>query len=138
MLITVYKPEHENEVIALWRRCNLIRPQNDPQKDIARKMKVQPELFLIGVEEGRVVATAMGGYDGHRGAVYYLGVDPDRRKKGLGREMMAALEKRLAERGCPKLNLMFRRDNGKVEQFYEKIGYQRDACTEMGKRLIPD
>jgi ribosomal protein S18 acetylase RimI-like enzyme len=138
MQITAYKPEYEEEVIALWRRCNLTRPHNDPKQDIARKMKVQPELFLVGVDGGKVIATAMGGYDGHRGAVYYLGVDPDCREKGLGREIMAALEQKLVERGCPKLNLMFRTDNGKVEQFYEKIGYSRDACTEMGKRLIPD
>jgi len=136
--IIPYSPEYENAVIELWRRCNLIRPQNDPAKDIERKLKVDPELFLVGIIDNKVVAAAMGGYDGHRGAVYYLGVDPAYQKKGLGRQIMAALEEKLLARGCPKLNLMFKTDNGKVESFYEKIGYQRDACIEMGKRLIPD
>jgi ribosomal protein S18 acetylase RimI-like enzyme len=138
MQIITYKPQYEKDVIALWQRCNLTRPQNDPKKDIGRKLKVDPDLFLIGVETAKVVATAMGGYDGHRGTVYYLGVDPDYQKNGLGREIMAVLEKKLLERGCPKLNLLFRTDNGKVEKFYKKIGYSRDACIEMGKRLIPD
>jgi len=136
--ITTFKPEYEKEVIALWQKCNLTRPQNNPKKDIQRKLKVQRELFLVGLEGSKVIATAMGGYDGHRGAVYYLGVDPEYQKQGLGREMMTALEKKLVEKGCSKLNLMFRTDNGKVEKFYEKLGYSRDACIEMGKRLIPD
>jgi ribosomal protein S18 acetylase RimI-like enzyme len=138
MKITPYSPEYEAAVIELWQKCNLTRPQNDPRKDIQRKMKKNPELFLVGLEGNKVVATAMGGYDGHRGAVYYLAVDPDCRKRGLGRQIMAALEKKLVAKGCPKLNLMFRTDNAAVEGFYEKIGYKRDACIEMGKRLIPD
>jgi len=138
MIIKPYSQEHEKAVIALWQRCNLVRPQNNPKKDIERKMKVDPELFLVGIIDNKVVAAAMGGYDGHRGSVYYLSVDPAHQKKGLGRQIMAALEEKLLARGCPKLNLMFKTDNGKVESFYEKIGYQRDACIEMGKRLIPD
>jgi len=128
----------ETAVVALWRKCNLVRPQNDPKKDIARKMKVDPELFLVGVDGDKVVAAVMGGYDGHRGSVYYLSVDPAYQKKGLGRQIMRAIEEKLQARGCPKVNLMFRTDNSKVEKFYENIGYKRDACIEMGKRLIPD
>ena len=138
MQIQSYSPKYEKEVIALWERCNLTRPVNNPQKDIQRKMKVNPELFLIGLLDGKVVATAMGGYEGHRGAVNYLGVDPALQKKGLGRQMMLALEEKLKAMGCPKLNLMFRTENAGVEKFYEKLGYKRDDVIEMGKRLIPD
>jgi ribosomal protein S18 acetylase RimI-like enzyme len=138
MLIQPYTPQYEKEVIALWERCGLVRPVNNPQKDIRRKMKVNPELFLIGLIDGKVVATAMGGYEGHRGAVNYLGVDPALQNKGLGRQIMLALEEKLLATGCPKINLMFREDNAEVEQFYEKLGYKRDDVIEMGKRLIPD
>jgi ribosomal protein S18 acetylase RimI-like enzyme len=138
VLIQPYTPKYESEVIALWRRCGLVRPINDPRKDIRRKMKVNPELFLIGLIKGKVVATAMGGYDGHRGVVNYLGVDPVHQKEGLGRQIMLALEEKLLALGCPKINLMFRTDNAAVEQFYEKLGYKRDAVIEMGKRLMPD
>ena len=138
MKIQPYSPKYEKEVIALWKRCNLVRPQNNPARDISRKLKVNPELFLIGLIDGKVIATIMGGYEGHRGAVNYLAVDPSQQKKGLGREIMLALEKKLLEIGCPKINLMFRIDNAGVEKFYEKLGYSRDAVIEMGKRLIPD
>ena len=138
MHIQPYSPKYEKEVIALWEKCKLTRPVNNPQKDIARKMKVNPELFLIGLIDGKLVATAMGGYEGHRGAVNYLAVDPARQKQGLGRRMMETLEKKLIAMGCPKLNLMFRTENAGVEKFYEKLGYKRDEVIEMGKRLIPD
>jgi ribosomal protein S18 acetylase RimI-like enzyme len=138
MIVEPYSPEHENAVIELWQRCNLTRPQNNPRKDIERKMKVNPELFLVGLEGGKVVATAMGGYEGHRGWVYYLAVEPGFQRKGLGRQIMAALEERLLAKGCPKINLMVRDDNIGAVRFYKKIGYKSDGVVELGKRLIPD
>ena len=83
MLIRAYDPADEEAVIDLWHRCGLTRPWNDPRKDIARKRKVRPDQFLVGVVEGVVVATAIAGYDGHRGWIYYLGVDPSPRLKTI-------------------------------------------------------
>jgi ribosomal protein S18 acetylase RimI-like enzyme len=138
MLIKQYKPEYETTVIALWRKCNLTRPPNDPKKDIERKLKVNPELFLVGLINGKVVATVMGGYEGHRGWVNYLGIDPAYRKKGLGRKMMAAIEEKLLALGCPKLNLQVLAANTEAMKFYERIGYKKDDVVSLGKRLIPD
>jgi ribosomal protein S18 acetylase RimI-like enzyme len=133
-----YSPKYESAVVALWQKCDLTRPQNDSKKDIVRKLKVNPELFLIGVKGNKVVATAMGGYDGHRGWVNYVGVDPEFQKKGLGKQIMEAIEKKLIAIGCPKLNLLVRKENLGAIEFYEKIGFNREDCIEMGKRLIPD
>jgi ribosomal protein S18 acetylase RimI-like enzyme len=138
MTIRQFIKGDEDTVIRLWQRCNLTRPVNDPRKDIRRKMKVYPELFLVGVIDNKIVATAMGGYDGHRGAVNYLGVDPDYQQRGLGRQLMAALEKKLIELGCPKLNLLVRTENVEAMKFYDSIGFKKDDCVEYGKRLIED
>jgi ribosomal protein S18 acetylase RimI-like enzyme len=138
MHIQPFTPEYEAEVIALWERCGLVRPVNNPRLDIQRKMKVNPELFLVGLIDGKVAATAMGGYEGHRGWVNYLGVDPAHRKKGLGRQMMQSLEEKLLEKGCPKLNLQVRTQNTEAMKFYERIGYKQDEVISLGKRLIPD
>src|SRR5262249_2028601 len=78
-----------DEVIALWHRAGLARPWNDPRRDIERKLLVQPELFLVAVLDGGVVGTVMAGYDGHRGWINYLGVDPDHQRRGIGRALMA-------------------------------------------------
>jgi phosphoglycolate phosphatase len=125
-------------VIALWHRAGLTRPWNDPHKDVRRKLRVQRDLFLVGVLDGKVVAAAMAGYDGHRGTVYYLGVDPGHRRKGYGRALMAEAERRLAKLGCPKVNLLVRTANHEVIEFYRKLGYAVDEVVSLGKRLEPD
>ena len=125
-------------VVALWRSAGLVVPWNDPYRDIERKLTVQPELFLVGESEGAVVATAMVGYDGHRGWVNYLAVDLERRGERLGALLMAEAERLLTERGCPKLNLQVRTTNTGVIEFYRSLGYQVDEAVSLGKRLIPD
>jgi len=128
----------EAAVIDLWQRSDLTVPWNDPARDIERKRHVQPELFLVGTLDEVVVATAMGGYDGHRGWVNYLAVDPDQRFLGYGQQIMNELEKRLLLSDCPKLNLQVRSSNETAIAFYESIGYKLDDVVSMGKRLIPD
>lgn len=138
MAIRSFGEADEHAVIDLWHRCGLLRPWNDPKKDIARKLTTQRELFLVGDVDGRIVAAAMAGYDGHRGWVNYLAVDPDLRGQGLGRRMMETIERELAARGCPKLNLQIRRANLDVIAFYEALGYAEDDVVSLGKRLIRD
>ncbi len=128
----------EDAVVALWHACGLTRPWNDPHRDIACKRTVQPELFLVYEAGGAVVGSAMFGYDGHRGWVNYLGVDPAHRGRGLARALMAEGERLLTARGCPALNLQVRPDNTAAMAFYEHLGYQPMHTVDYGKRLIPD
>lgn len=138
MQIRPFRAEDEDAVVTLWRACDLTRPWNDPFKDIRRKTAVQPERFLVGEVDGRVVASVMAGYDGHRGWLYYLAVDPKSRRKGYGRAIVQAAERMLLEEGCPKINLQVRTSNRDVVAFYRRIGYVVDEVVGMGKRLIPD
>lgn len=138
MHIRPFERRDTDAVIALWQARGLTRPWNDPLKDIERKLAVQPELFLVGVLDGAIVATAMGGYDGHRGSVYYLAASQDHAGKGLGAAVLAELEQRLTKMGCPKLNLLVRAENGAVAAYYSRLGYERHDAHSFGKRLIPD
>jgi ribosomal protein S18 acetylase RimI-like enzyme len=138
MDIRTFRPADTDAVIDLWRAAGLVRPWNDPRKDIERKLTVQPELFLVGETDGAVVAVAMVGYDGHRGWVNYLAVSPGARGLSHGRRMMEEAERLLTELGCPKLNLQIRSDNTEVRAFYEHLGYTQDAAVSYGKRLIAD
>lgn len=138
MKIRPYTSADEPAVIALWQRCELTRPWNDPRKDIERKLTVQPELFFVGERDGTVLATAMAGFDGHRGWINYLAVSPDVQKQGLGRQLMSHVEQTLMAMGCPKLNLQVRAGNAQALAFYKAIGYGQDELVSMGKRLISD
>lgn len=122
-------------VAALWQRCGLTRPWNDPQADIALARQGSNSTVLLGREGDAVVASVLVGHDGHRGAVYYVAVDPDHRDKGFGRAIMTAAEDWLRARGILKLNLMVRADNTQVQAFYETQGYDKQERIVYAKWL---
>ena len=136
--IRVFEEGDRQDVIGLWAKCNLTVSWNDPNLDINRKLKVNPELFLVGLFDGIIVATVMGGYEGHRGWINYLAVLPDYRDQSLGRLIMLEVENKLKQLGCPKINLQIRSTNLTIKKFYESVGYSEDKVISMGKRLIED
>ena len=140
--IRTFEPDDEAAVIALWRDCGLTRPWNDPHRDIERRRSIDDGLFLVGelvlAGERRLIAAAMGGYEGHRGWVNYLAVDSVHRGRGHARALMDELERRLLARGCPKINLQVREENAAALAFYERLGFAVDRSVSLGKRLIPD
>jgi ribosomal protein S18 acetylase RimI-like enzyme len=138
MQLRAFEPRDEASVIALWTECGLVRPWNDPKKDIARKLTVQPELFLVGEADGQIIAAGMFGFDGTRGWVHYLAIAPGRQGESLGRALMAEGERLLRDLGCPKVNLQVRAGNERVIGFYRALGYAPDETVSLGKRLIPD
>jgi len=93
---------------------------------------------MVGEIDGRLVAVIMAGYEGHRGWANYLAIEPEQQGRGLGRQMMAAVERGLAERGCPKVQIQIRRGNLGVVKFYRELGYAEDEVISMGKRLVTD
>ena len=138
MLVRDFQPVDRAGIVHLWERCGLTRPWNNPSLDIERKLNGQPDWLLVGVVSDVIVASVMIGYDGHRGWINYLAVDPEYQRSGFGRELMLAAEKRLLAIGCPKVNLLIRDENRDAIAFYEAIGFSRDPVLCYGKRLIPD
>jgi ribosomal protein S18 acetylase RimI-like enzyme len=138
MQIRPFQLEDERGVIDLWQQCNLIRPWNDPCKDIRRKLAVGGKMFLVGELNGQIIATVMAGYEGHRGWLNYLAVAPAYRRHGFATRIVAAAETLLQQAGCPKINLQVRTSNQDVIEFYHRIGYSVDDVVSMGKRLEID
>ena len=138
MQIRSFRAPDQSTVIDLWRACDLVRPWNDPARDIERKLAVADDLLLVGEIDDDVIATVMAGYEGHRGWINYLAVAPTRRRQGLGRTLMIEAECRLLARGCPKINLQVRGSNPESIAFYERIGYRIDDAVSLGKRLEDD
>ena len=123
------------QVIALWQRCGLTRPWNDPAADIALARRGTNAAILIGRADGAIVASALVGHDGHRGWVYYVAVDPDHQKKDYGRAIMAAAEDWLRTQAIEKLQLMVRPDNTQVRAFYDRLGYETQERVVYAKWL---
>ena len=122
-------------VIALWQRCGLTRPWNDPAADIAFARKGPNSVVLIGRDGSSLVASVLVGHDGHRGWVYYVAVDPECRHKGYGRFIMATAEDWLRALGLEKLQLMVRGDNAEVQAFYQSLGYLEQERVIFAKWL---
>ena len=123
------------DVVALWLRCGLTRPWNNPAADIALARKGPNAAVLVGRDSSGVVASVLVGHDGHRGWVYYVTVDPDHRSKGYGEQIMRAAEDWLRARGIEKLQLMVRADNPEVHAFYQSIGYFEQERVVFAKWL---
>lgn len=123
--------------MALWRQVFPDSPPwNHPETDIRRKLSVQRELFLVAVLESELVGTtAMAGFDGHRGWVYYVAVSPRHRRQGIGRALLERVEEGLVKLGCSKLNLQVRDSNAEVVSFYKRLGYEVEDRVSMSKRL---
>lgn len=126
------------DIINLWELCGLTRPWNNPEIDIFRKAEQQDSLFLIATRDDKLVATLMGGYDGHRGWISYLAVHPQYQRQGIATALVQQLEKRLVAKGCPKVQLLIRKDNLDIQSFYDELGYEEVDAICLGKRLIQD
>ena len=138
LLIRPFQEGDEEALVSLWKMCKLTVPWNNPYKDIARKLKVQSDIFLMGYLEDKLIASVMAGYDGHRGYINYFAVHPDFQARGYGKQLMDNVENGLRELGCPKINLQIREGNDKVLTYYQKLGFVEEKRINMGKRLEDD
>ena len=134
-LLRSYSASDEVEVGSLWARCGLVQGAKDPARDIEAKLASSPELLIVAELDGRVVGTVMAGWDGHRGWLHYLAVEPGLQRGGTGRELVAEAERRLADLGCWKLNIQVRSTNADVVTFYERLGFAVEDRISLGKRL---
>ncbi|GAA4036174.1 GNAT family acetyltransferase [Parerythrobacter jejuensis] len=134
--IVAYKAEHFDGVKALWETVFPHDPPwNRAENAIPPKLKVQPDLFLVAINQSVVIGTAMAGYDGHRGWLYSIAVDPNHHRRGVGSRLLAFAEAKLTEMGCAKVNLQIRAGNEAVAAFYGHHGYSVEERVSMGKRL---
>ena len=133
--IVRYDVRHQEAVIDLWKKCDLIVPQNDPVEDIQKKLGFQPELFFIALLDGQLIGSVMVGYEGHRGWLNYLAVLPSFQKRGYGKKLVNRAIVELRKIGCLKLNLQVRKSNTQVVGFYKHIVFEEEDRISLGMRL---
>lgn len=134
-IIREFRYSDKSQVIQLWNQLGLATPQNNSSNDIDRKLKVNPELFLVAVIDDLIIGSIMGGYEGHRGWINYLGVSPHHQRSGVASRLMASVEQKMHAIGCAKINLQVRNSNTDAIKFYQSLGYLEDQVVSFGKRL---
>lgn len=138
--MTAFRDIEDRDVealVELWTACGLTRPWNDPYKDISFAREGCESTVLVAERDGRIIASVMAGHDGHRGMLYYVAVDPDLRREGLGKAAVRAAEDWLGRRGVWKINLLVRSENDAVRGFYESLGYEVSPVFCMARKIAP-
>ncbi len=133
----VFTLDDYDAVRALWEEYPeaLGIGRSDTREELAKKLARDPDLFVVAEENGRIIGTVIGGFDGRRGLIYHLAVDRASRGQGLGRALMAEVERRLAARGCIRAYLLVKPENLEVIEFYKQLGWEAMPVTTMGKNL---
>ena len=127
---------HSEGVSSLWKRVFAYKEaRNSPGLSIEKKVAVGDGLFFVAIDEETLRGTVMAGYDGHRGWIYSLAVDPDHRRQGIGSALLDHAERRLSELGCVKINLQVLDGNLPAQRFYEAHGFAVEHRVSMGKEV---
>lgn len=135
MRIRKFHKDDTEQIIKIWGECGLLHPPNDPYLEIRTKANFQPDLFFVGEIDGRVMATIMVGFEGRRGWLNLLGVLPEYQGQGYGSELVRHAVEVLRKIGAPKVNLLVRPSNSKVQAFYEKLGFEFEDAILMSHRF---
>lgn len=136
MLIRQYESKDENEVIRIWTEVfGYDAPHNDPRLALERKVKFNDRLLFVAENNDSIIGTVMGGYDGHRGWIYSLAVQPEFRELGVGTGLVQGILEELKARGCLKVNLQVLGSNRQVVEFYRKNGFAVEDRISMGIKL---
>lgn len=137
MQIVRYEPHHFLGVDHLWKTVfPSDPPRNQAANSVPIKLSLNDGLFFVAENaEGKVVGTTMAGWDGHRGWLYAVAVDPNLQRSGVGRVLIEHAMEALRDRGCTKVNLQIREGNEEVAAFYESLGFETEPRTSMGREL---
>lgn len=132
-------PDDYPQVKSLWASMdNGVRlGRSDTPEEIQKKIARDPDLFLVAAgEDGQIIGTVIGGYDGRRGLLYHLAVDASFRGRGIGSRLMDEIESRLRAKGCIRCYLMVLADNDEAIRYYEKNGWENmEHVLTYGKNL---
>jgi len=131
-------PEDFSQVMSLWESIEkgVHTGRSDTPDEIQKKLARDPDLFLVAEDDGQIIGSVIGGYDGRRGLIYHLAVHASFRGRGIGSRLMDELESRLRVKGCIRCYLLVTTDNEEAMRYYEKRGWERmTSVVPYGKNF---
>lgn len=136
MLIREFMVRDYTETLKVWKESGITIRPGDELDGIKLKLERDPDLFLVAAENNEILGAVMGAWDGRRGWISHLAVRPSHQRKGIGTALIRELEKRLAAKGCKKVNAQIYEWNERSIGFFRAIGYEVHTDLIMiGKML---
>jgi ribosomal protein S18 acetylase RimI-like enzyme len=124
-------------VYALWQNAGpgIGIGRSDTREEIAKKLRRDPDLFLVATDDDRIIGTVIGGFDGRRGVIYHLAIEQSYREHGIGKMLMGEVERRLVAKGCLRCYLLVKDDALDVIEFYRRLGWDTFGTTVLAKTI---
>lgn len=115
------------QVYALWMRIKgfSMRSIDDSQAGVAKFLQRNPTTSVVAIEDGRVVGAILCGHDGRRGCLYHVCVDPDYRRRGIGKAMVVFCMDALKKEGINKVSLIAFTKNDVGNAFWHNVGWKQ-------------
>jgi ribosomal protein S18 acetylase RimI-like enzyme len=113
-------------VLELWRHADATPGVIDNADDLRRAVADSPAHVLVAEVDGRLVGSIIGTFDGWRGNIYRLAVQPDYRRRGVARALVAEVERRLTAQGARRITALVENDHAWAMNFWEAVGYAVD------------
>jgi ribosomal protein S18 acetylase RimI-like enzyme len=123
------------QVAALWEEVEMWPHVGEDRGWYDGALERNPGCAFVWRQEGRVVGTVIGAWDGLRGWIYHLAVTESLRGQGIGSRLLAAAEEQLRAAGVRQINLMVYEEDGKAEAMYLRRGYERSPVKCLRKRF---
>lgn len=124
MMIENFSMKFYDVIIKIWKKTGITVGSSDTKEEIERMFQLYPDLFLIGKVEEKVIGVVMGGFDGRRGYVHHLAIDPEYQRKGYGKLLIDELIERFRKKRVHKIHLFIEKQNKEVIAFYSKLGWE--------------
>src|SRR5512146_3362911 len=128
-----------NAVLSFWLTAaeNAARPADSPAALAALHLR-DPDALIVAVDGDEIVGTVIAGWDGWRCHLYRLAVAPHRRRKGIGRRLIAAAEERFRVFGGTRADAMVLDDNTDAHAAWSAGGYRRQADWSRWVKPLPN
>ena len=123
-------------VARLWKDCGFEERPGDSLSGIKMKLERDPDLFLVAKEGAKVLGAVIGAWDGRRGWIYHIAVDPGSRRKKLGSALVREVERRMRKKGALRVHALIMKWNAPSLCMFQTLGYDcQDDLVVVGKAL---
>ena len=116
-------------ILKLWKLAGIKSSDPDERRSLNTRLRRDRNLFLVAVIGSQLVGTLITGWDGWRGTMARLAVDPSHRRRGIAQRLVARAESRLRRLGAKKIGALVFTDNRLAARFWREVGYVPDSAV---------